>query len=62
MTTAIKRCGGEKKETKEVDAFRRKLMIPDSEIVERPKYEVKSKIGNIFVDKKILDECSVNIY
>ena len=37
-------------------------MIPDSEIVERPKYEVKSEIENIFLDKKILDECSVNIY
>ena len=34
-----------------MDAFRRKLMIPDSEIIEYPEYEVKSKIGNIFVKK-----------
>ena len=37
-------------------------MIPDSEIAECPEYEVKSKIGNIFVNKKILEEYSVKIY
>ena len=61
MTTVIKRCRGEKKEAKE-NAFRRKLMIPDSEIAECPEYEVKSKIGNIFVNEKILKEYSVKIY
>ena len=37
-------------------------MIPDSEITECPEYEVKSKIGNIFVNEKILKEYSVKIY
>ena len=37
-------------------------MIPDSEIPESPEYEVKSKIGNIFVSEKILEEYSVNVY
>ena len=31
-------------------------MIPESEIPERPEQEVKSKIGNIFVNEKILEE------
>ena len=37
-------------------------MIPDSEIAECLEYEVKSKTGNIFVNKKILKEYSVKIY
>ena len=37
-------------------------MIPESEILECPEHEVKSKIGNIFVNEKILEECSVKIY
>ena len=37
-------------------------MIPDSEIAECPEYKVKSKIGNIFVNEKILEEYSVKIY
>ena len=37
-------------------------MIPDSEITECPEYKVKSKIGNIFVNEKILEEYSVKIY
>ena len=44
-----------------VDAFRRKLMIPDSEITECPEYQVKSKIENISVNEKILQEYSVKI-
>ena len=48
MTTVIKRCRGEKKrgETK-IDRFRKKLMIPESEISKCPEFKVKSKIGNI---------------
>ena len=34
-------------------------MIPDSEISERPEHEVKSKIGNLFVNETILEEYSV---
>ena len=37
-------------------------MIPDSEIAECSEYEVKSKIGNIFVNEKILAEYYVKIY
>ena len=37
-------------------------MIPESEILECPEFKVKSKIGNIFVNEKILEEFSVNIY
>ena len=45
-----------------IDGFRRKLMIPDFEITKCPEHEVKSKIGTIFVNKKILEECSFRIY
>ena len=37
-------------------------MIPDSEIAECPEYQVKSKIANIFVNEKLLEEYSVKIY
>ena len=37
-------------------------MIPESEISECPEFEVKSKIGNIFVNQKILEEYSVTVY
>ena len=37
-------------------------MIAESEVSECPEHEVKSKIGNIFVNKKILEEYSVQIY
>ena len=37
-------------------------MIPESQISGCPEFEVKSKIGNIFVSEKILEEYSVKIY
>ena len=37
-------------------------MIRGSEISECPEHKVKSKIGNIFVNEKILEEYSVKIY
>ena len=37
-------------------------MIPESEISECPEHEPKSKIGNIFVNEKTLEEYSVKIY
>ena len=37
-------------------------MIPDSQLSECSEHEVKSKIGNIFVNEKILKEYSVKIY
>ena len=52
----------EKKDERKIDGFRKKLMIPESKILECPEYKVKSKIGNIFVNKKVLEEYSVKIY
>ena len=37
-------------------------MIPESEIPECPEFEVKSIIGNIFVNEKMLEEYSVKLY
>ena len=37
-------------------------MISESGISECPEYEVKSKIGNIFVNEKVLEEQSVKNY
>ena len=37
-------------------------MIPESETPACSEHEVKSKIGNIFVTEKILEEYSVKIY
>ena len=51
-----------KKRQKKIDGFRKKLMIPESEILEYPEHEVKSKTGNIFVNQKILEIYSVKIY
>ena len=46
MTTVLKRCRGEKKRGKrKIDRFRKKLIIPESEILTCPEYEVKSKTG-----------------
>ena len=63
MTTIIKRCRGEKKRgIRAIDGFRKKLMIPDSEIPKCPEFEVKSKIGKLFMNEKIFEEYSVRIY
>ena len=61
MTAIIKRCRDEKV-IKVIDGFRKKLMIPDSEISECPEFEVKSKIGKLFMNEKILEEYSVSVY
>ena len=63
MTTIIKHCRGEKKRSiRAIDGFRKKLMILDSEIPKCPEFEVKSKIGKLFMNEKILEEYSVRIY
>ena len=63
MTNIIKHCRGEKKRgIRAIDGFRKKLMILDFEISKCPEHEVKSKIGTIFVNEKILEEYSVKIY
>ena len=49
MATVIKCCRGEKTGgIRAIDGFRKKLMIPDSEIPKCPKYETKLKIEKIF--------------
>ena len=63
MTNIIKHCrGGKKRGIRAIDGFRKQLMIPDFEISKCPEHEVKSKIGTIFVNEKILEEYSVKIY
>ena len=63
ITNIVKHCRGEKKRgIRAIDGFRKQLMIPDFEISKCPEHEVKSKIGTIFVNEKILEEYSVKIY
>ena len=63
MTIIIKHCRGEKKRgIRAIDRFRKKLMIPDSEIFDCPEIEVKSKIGKLFMNEEILEEYSVKTY
>ena len=63
MTNIVKLCRAEKKRgIRAIDGFRKKLMIPDHEIFKCPEHEVKSNIGIIFVNKKILEEYSLKIY
>ena len=45
-----------------MDGFRKKVIIPNSEISECPELEIKSKIGKLFMNKKILEEYSVKVY
>ena len=45
-----------------IDGFRKKLMIRDYEISVSIEHVVKSKIGKIFANEKILEEYSVKIY
>ena len=55
MSTIIKSCRGEKKRSeRKIYGFRKKMMIPESEIPECPEHKVKSKIGNVIVYEKIL--------
>ena len=63
MTTVIKCCRGEKtRGIRAIDGFINKLMIPDSEILKCPEFEVKSKIGKIFEKHNPLEEHTVKIY
>ena len=63
MTTIIKRCRGEKtRGIRAIDGFRKKIMIPDSEIPKCLELEVKSKIGKIFKNQNLFEEYSVRIY
>ena len=63
MTTIIKRCRGEKKRgIRAIDGLRKELMITESEIPKGPEFEVKSKIGKFFMNEKILEKYSAEIY
>ena len=53
--------GWKKRDERKQNEFRKKLVIPESEISECPEIEVKSKIGNIFVNEKILEEYSAKV-
>ena len=54
--------GVKKRGIRAIDEFRKKLMIPDSEIPKCPEFEVKSKIGKIFKKHNPIEEYSVKIY
>ena len=63
MATVIKWCRGEKASgIRAIDRFRKKIMIPDSEIPKCPEFEAKSKIGKFFKKHNPLEEYSVKIY
>ena len=63
MTTIIECCRGVKtRGIRAIDGFRNKLMIPDFEIPKCPDFEVKSKIGIVFKNQNLLEECSIKIY
>ena len=62
MTNIIKHCRGVKKRNKSNRWIQIKKMIPDFEISKCLEYEVKSKIGSIFVNKKIFEKKSVKVY
>ena len=62
MTTVMtKRCRGGKRSEIKIDECRKNLILPESEILEYLEFKVKSKIGNIIVNEKILEEYSVKI-
>ena len=54
--------GWKKRGERKIDGLRKKLMIPEFEISECPEFEVSTKIGNIFLNEKILEEYSVKAY
>ena len=63
MSTIIKHCRGKKERgIRAIDGFRKKLMILDPEIPSCPEFDVKSKIGKLFMNEKTLEEYSVKIY
>ena len=63
MITIIKRCRGEKiTGIRAINGFRKKLIIPDSDIPKCLEFEVESKIGEIFNKRNPTEEYPVEIY
>ena len=63
MTIVIVRCIGDNKiGHRKIGKFRKKLMIPKSEISQCLEHIIKSKLGKLFVNEKILEEYCVKIY
>ena len=57
MTTGIKWCRGrETRGIRAIDGFRKKKMIPDSQIPKCLEFEAKSKIGKFFKNHNPLEE------
>ena len=51
MTNITKHCRGKKKRgVRAIDGFTKKLMVPDYGIPEYPEFEVKSKLGDLFMN------------
>ena len=63
MANIIKHCRGQKKRgPRAIYGFRKNLMLADYEISVSIEHVVKSKIGTIFKNEKILEEYSARIY
>ena len=63
MTIVIVRWIGDNKiGHRKIGEFRKKLMIPKSEISQCLEHIIKSKLGKLFVNEKILEEYCVKIY
>ena len=63
MANIIKHCRGQKKRgPRAIYGFRKNLMLADYEISVSIEHVVKSKIGTIFKNEKILQEYSARIY
>ena len=50
-----------KRGERKIDEFRKKSVIPESEISECPEHKVKPKRGKVFVNEKIMEEYCVKI-
>ena len=56
----MQRC--KKRGERRIGKFRKKIKIQEPEISQCAEYKIKSKIGNIFVVEKILEEYCVKFY
>ena len=62
-TNITKHCrGGKKRGVRAIDGFTKKLMVPDYEIPKYAEFEVKSKLGRLFMNQNFFEEYSVRVY